>query len=159
MSMALRVLVWVGISFGAALIGGVGTAIGLGAWYDGLNKPGWTPPAWVFGPVWTTLYTLMGVSMALMDDATSGPGLEGVNCRLRRTFWLQIALNALWPLVFFAAGWLWGGLVEILLLEVVILAWMRQGWAVHRPATAMIVPYAAWVGFASGLNAAIAWLN
>ena len=159
MSMALRILVWVGVSFGAALIGGVGTAVGLGAWYDGLNKPGWTPPSWVFGPVWTTLYTLMGLSMALMDSATSVAGREGANRRLRTIFVVQIILNALWPVVFFAGGWLWGGLVVIVSLEVVIVAWIVQGWAVHRLATGMILPYALWVGFASGLNAAIAWLN
>ena len=152
-------MLWIALSFLAALIGGIGTAIGLGAWYDGLTKPGWTPPSWLFGPVWTTLYTLMGLSMALMDQATSLPDMKARQRKLRSIFALQITLNALWPLVFFAAGQLWGGLVVILALEVVILAWIRAGLKVHRLAAVLLLPYAAWVGFASGLNAAIAWLN
>ena len=159
MSLAARIVLWVGVSFLAAVVGGVGTAIGLGDWYNSLNKPAWTPPSWVFGPVWTTLYTLMGLSMALMDHASRRPMVRPENGRLRTIFAVQITLNALWPLVFFAAGQLWAGLLVIVALEATIIAWIRAGYRVHRPAAVMLVPYAVWVGFATGLNASIAWLN
>ena len=154
-----RCLFWVGVSFLAAIIGGIGTAVGLGPWYQALNKPSWNPPSWIFGPVWSTLYTLMGISMGLMDSATLKSMKPGVNHKLRTIFVVQITLNAVWPILFFGAGLLWLGLAEIIVLEIFILAWIRLGWSEHRPASFLIMPYAVWVGFATCLNANLAWLN
>jgi len=159
MKLFLRCLLWIGVSYLASAIGFVGTAVGLGPWYDSLAKPSFTPPNWLFGPVWSTLYTLMGISMGLMDYSTMLAGEVAANRRLRRIFITQIVLNALWPLVFFGAGQLWAGLVVIVSLEVVLFVWLAYGWKAHRLATLMIVPYPCWVGFATCLNAAIAWLN
>jgi len=159
MSTLVRCLAWVGISFLAAVIGSVGTFAGLGDWYNSLIKPSWTPPSWLFGPVWTALYTLMGISMGLMDSSSRTHSDPSYNRQLIQVFTIQIILNALWPLVFFGAGLLWLGLFVILALELFLLTWIRIGWRFSRTATLMIVPYAAWVGFASCLNAAIAWRN
>lgn len=159
MNLFWRCLFWIFISFMAAAVGGVGTAAGLGAWYDGLQKPFFTPPNWVFGPVWTILYTLMGVSMGLMDGKTSIAAESRMNLKLKRIFLIQIGLNALWPVVFFGAGQLWLGLPVILSLLAVIILWISTGRKISKAATLMIVPYALWVSYASCLNAAIAWLN
>ncbi|MFM7132270.1 MAG: TspO/MBR family protein [bacterium] len=159
MKLFLRILFWIFVSYLACAVGLVGTAVGLGPWYSSLAKPSFTPPNWLFGPVWSTLYTLMGISMGLMDYVSEKSGDTVANRRVRNIFLIQIALNALWPLVFFGAGWLWLGLVVIVLLEVAILAWIALGWPIHRLATAMILPYPCWVGFATCLNGAIAWLN
>lgn len=159
MKLTLRCLFWVAISFVAAFVGGVGTAIGLGPWYDGLNKPAWTPPNSIFGPVWTLLYTLMGISMGWMDFTSPQSGNFAQMKKLRKVFITQIILNAAWPLVFFGAGWLWGGVPIILGLGIVIIYWIRLGWDVKPWASALLFPYAAWIAFASSLNLAIAWLN
>ncbi len=159
MKLVLRCLFWLAVSYLASAIGLVGTAVGLGDWYNSLNKPSFTPPNWLFGPVWSTLYTLMGISMGLMDYRSEKSGNLVANQRVRKVFLIQIILNAIWPLVFFGAGCLWIGLAVILALEVAIFAWIATGWPIHRVATVMILPYPCWVGFASCLNGAIAWLN
>lgn len=159
MKLFLRILFWLFVSYLASAIGLVGTAVGLGQWYNSLNKPSFTPPNWLFGPVWSTLYTLMGISMGLMDFYSEKSGDKAANNRVRKVFLIQIVLNAIWPLVFFGAGWLWLGLGVIIALEVAIFAWIAIGWPIHRLATVMILPYPCWVGFATCLNGAIAWLN
>lgn len=158
MKLLQKCLLWIAVSFLAAVIGGIGTAEGLGPWYDGLQKPFFTPPSWIFGPVWTVLYTLMGVSMGLMDWKTSTADVE-TNQLLKRIFMSQISLNALWPVIFFGAGQLWLGLAVILTLLSLIIYWLKIGRTISGQATLMIVPYALWLGYASCLNAAFAWLN
>jgi tryptophan-rich sensory protein len=158
-TIVLRSLFWIVLSFVAAAIGGIGTAIGLGPWYEGLNKPALAPPNWVFGPVWTTLYTLMGIAMGLMDSETIRPESRQENRRIRIVFAVQLFLNALWPLTFFAAGQLWLGVLVIVALEAAIATWISLGWRISRPATVLIFPYAAWVAFATYLNVSFAVLN
>lgn len=159
MKLMLRCLFWVAVSFVAAVIGGIGTAIGLGPWYDGLHKPAWNPPNSIFGPVWTLLYTLMGISMGWMDFAAEKSGDFILMKKIRQVFTAQILLNAAWPLVFFGAGWLAGGVPIIIGLEILILYWIRLGWRVKPQASVLLFPYAAWIAFASSLNLAVAWLN
>ena len=129
--------------------------VSTGGWYAGLTKPTWNPPGWIFGPVWTVLYALMAV-------AAWRVWLQGGWARQKNAlglFLLQWVLNALWTPLFFGLhrpGW---ALVEILVLLAAILATIQTFWRLDRPAGLLLLPYAAWVAFASVLNGAIWRLN
>ncbi|WP_115865432.1 TspO/MBR family protein [Halorussus litoreus] len=139
----------------AGIVPSILTASDVATWYPTLAKPGFTPPSWLFGPVWTTLYLLMGVALYLVWQ--SGPG------RPRRIalalFGVQLALNAGWTLVFFGAHSLFGGLVVILALLAAIVATMAASRRVDRRAVPLLVPYLLWVGFATLLTYEIWRLN
>lgn len=138
------------------LVVGGGLAIGLltapGAWYAGLAKPSFNPPGWVFGPVWTLLYVLIAVAgwRTFARDRAGWP---------MRLWWAQLALNFLWTPVFFAAHRIGLALLVVLLLLAAILAFIVLSWRRDRVAAWLFAPYAAWVAFASLLNAAIFALN
>ena len=138
------------------LVLGAGTAIGLltvpGAWYAALTKPPFNPPDWIFAPVWSVLYVLVGIAgWRIWRIAPAG--------RAMKIWWLQLALNFLWSPVFFAAHLPGPALVVILALLAAIVAFIASAAATDRPAAWLFVPYALWVAFASLLNAAIWWLN
>jgi tryptophan-rich sensory protein len=119
--------------------------------YGGLVKPAWAPPGWLFGPVWTVLYLLMGVAAWLV---WRGAGWAGATTALS-LFLAQLVCNALWSWIFFA--WHRGDLafVEIILLLVLIVATVVAFDRVHRTAAVLLLPYLAWVAFAAALNLAI----
>ena len=123
-----------------------------GPWYQGLVKPWFNPPNWIFGPVWTVLYILIGIAGArVWIRDRSGP--------LPKVWFTQIALNFLWPLVFFTAQRPDLALVVLAGMLVSILAFIAMAWRRDRPSALMFLPYALWVSFAGLLNAAIWWLN
>lgn len=129
--------------------------VSTGGWYSGLAKPTWNPPGWLFGPVWTVLYAMMAVA-AWRAWLHGGWAWQKTALRL---YLIQWALNALWTPLFFGLnqpGW---ALAEILVLLAAILATMRAFWRVDRPAGILLLPYAAWVAFATLLNGAIWRLN
>jgi tryptophan-rich sensory protein len=138
------------------LVVGGGLAIGFftapGAWYAGLAKPAFNPPNWVFAPVWTVLYILIAIAGWRVWRGHAG----GWAMRL---WWAQLVLNFLWSPVFFAAYRIDLALAIVLLLLAIILAFMAAAWRQDRMAAWLIAPYAAWVAFASALNAAIFALN
>ena len=129
------------------------TASGLGAlasiqaksFYALLQQPSWAPPAGVFGPVWTTLFTLMGIAAWLVWR-------EVGHRRALQLFGLQLLVNVLWSWLFFA--WHEGALafVDVLLLEGLIVATAWQFWRLNKLAAILLLPYALWVGFAAVLN-------
>jgi benzodiazapine receptor len=141
---------WLAICFVAATLGGVASA-SAPAFYRELVRPAWAPPGWVFGPVWTVLYLLMGVAAWLVwrerrfGGARTALGL----------FLVQLVANALWSWLFFA--WQLGALatLEILVLWGLILATTVAFWRVRPLAGALLLPYLAWVSFASALCFAI----
>ena len=137
------------------LIGSVPTASAIPTWYRGLEKPDWNPPDAVFGPVWTTLYAMMGAAMALVAREPNRPATD----RATAVFGLQLALNLAWSLVFFGNRDPRGALVVIGLLWVSIVATIIQFWQVRRAAALLLVPYLAWVSFASLLNLEIVRRN
>jgi translocator protein len=165
--------IWILICFAASGVGAVAVNQTLDSWYVMLRKPSWNPPNWVFGPVWTALYTMMAVSawltwrrrlytmMAVSAWLTWRRRLEcpaGVRVALG-WFAVQLVLNALWSWLFFAwrqPGW---GFAEIIILSFAIAMTMGSEWRVSRPAALLMVPYLAWVTFASALNGAIWRLN
>jgi tryptophan-rich sensory protein len=125
------------------------------AWFAALAKPPWQPPNWLFGPVWTTLYLLMGI--AAWRVWRRGPAPD---CAVAlRWWWVQLALNALWTPVFFGLHAPGPALAVILTLAVLIVLTMRAFVRVDRFAAGLLPPYLAWVSFASVLNASLWWLN
>ena len=139
----------------AAVLGNVATLPNIPTWYAGLAKPGFTPPNGVFGPVWTVLYALMAYAVwrVLSLPATPGRG------RALVAFFVQLALNAAWSWAFFGAHSPLAGLWVILPLLLMIIETIRRFWPLDRLAAVLLMPYAAWVGFATALNAAIWRLN
>ena len=121
------------------------------AFYAGLVKPGWAPPGWLFGPVWTVLYLLMGVAAWLVWRRA---GWSGATTALS-LFLAQLVCNALWSWIFFA--WHRGDLAfaEIIVLFGLIVATVVAFDRVHRSAAVLLLPYLAWVTFAAALNLAI----
>ncbi|HRK23378.1 MAG TPA: tryptophan-rich sensory protein [Beijerinckiaceae bacterium] len=137
-------------------LGQLGTMRGLVDWYPGLAKPSFTPPNIVFPIVWTGLYGLMAFSLwRLLRWPAATPGRDKALAVLA----VQLGLNVLWSWAFFAARNPLAGLFVILALELTILWMIVVIAAVDRTAAQAQIPYAAWVGFASLLNAAIWWLN
>jgi benzodiazapine receptor len=126
-----------------------------GEWYAGLQKPAWNPPAWIFGPVWTALYTMMAVAAWLVwkrGGFKSQRWLLGL-------FLVQLALNALWTPLFFGLHQTGLAFAEIILMWLAIAATIAAFSKVHRPAAWLLVPYLAWVGFAAVLNGTLWRLN
>ncbi len=123
-----------------------------GEWYASLRKPSWNPPSWIFGPVWTALYIMMAVA-AWLVWRRGGPrralGLYGV----------QLALNAAWTPLFFGLKLPGLAFAEILLLLAAVIVTARAFATVSRPAALLLVPYIAWVAFASFLNFTLWRLN
>jgi benzodiazapine receptor len=126
-----------------------------GAWYVALEKPAWNPPSWVFAPVWTTLYVMMGVAAWLVWRRT---GFRGGGIALT-LFGVQLVLNALWSWIFFGAHLMLAALLEMLVLWAAIAATMRAFARHSRAAALLLAPYLAWVSFAAVLNFTLWRLN
>lgn len=135
----------------AGILGAAFTSDAIPAWYAFLYKPAFSPPNWLFGPVWTLLYLMMGAAGWLVWRRAGVGAL--------RAFWAQLALNAAWTPLFFGLRSPLAGLVCIACMWLAI-AWAIAGfWRVSRPAALLLLPYLAWVSFASALNYAIWVLN
>ena len=138
--------------FGVSLLGGRATLPALAHWYPELSKPAWTPPGWVFGPVWTLLYPMLAVAgwLAWREGRSRGGSL---------LYLLQLTLNAAWPWIFFGERRVGLAFACAMALFFAILATLVAFWRVSRGAAILLVPYLGWVGFAAALNAAIWWMN
>jgi translocator protein len=145
---------WLAVSFAAAAVGAV-ASLDAPSFYAALDRPPWAPPAGVFGPVWTALYTLMAIAAWLVWRER---GLSGAPNALR-LFVVQLAVNALWSWLFFA--WQQGALafVEVVLLWCLVAATAVSFWRVRKLAGVLLVPYLAWVTFAAALTFATWRLN
>jgi benzodiazapine receptor len=137
-------------------VGGLATSTGVDSWYRTIDKPPWNPPDGVFGPVWTALYVAMAVAAWLV--AREGVDLRAVRMALG-AYGVQLALNLAWTLVFFGLESPVGGLLVIVALLAAIVATTVLFARVSRPAAWLMVPYLAWVAFATSLNVAIVVLN
>ena len=141
---------WLALCFAAAAIGAV-ASVRAGSFYVELARPDWAPPPGVFSPVWTTLYALMGVAAWLVWRQAGHPGRRAA----RVLFLVQLAVNALWSWLFFR--WQLGAaaFVDVVLLLVLLAATVVQFWRVRRLAGILLLPYLAWVGFATALTWAV----
>ncbi len=155
MSKWIGLCVFIGICFVAAAIGSWFTAVSVKSWYPTLEKPAGTPPAWVFGPVWSTLYVLMATGAWLVWRQRAAVDVT-VALAL---FFTQLALNATWSFVFFNLRRPGLALLEILVLLAAIIATMTNFAPLSRLACWLMGPYVAWVSYATYLNFGIWRLN
>ena len=142
-----RLLFTIIICEAAGIAGSLITTIG--PWYDQLIKPWFNPPSWVFGPVWTTLYLMMGVALYLIWEDKDA----------RTAFWIQLGLNAIWTPIFFGFRQIELAAVEIIILWIAILITIRRSYKVNKTASYLLIPYLVWVSFAAILNISLAVLN
>ena len=149
-------ILWIGLCYMVAWAGAlVSPGIASPEWYESLSKPEWNPPAWIFGPVWTTLYTLMGIAAWLV---WKDHGFRHAKAALV-FFLIQLGLNGLWSQIFFGMqqpGW---AFLEIIILLAAILATTWLFFKKNRAAGWLMTPYIAWVSFATILNGAIWVMN
>lgn len=150
----LALVGWLVLTFLAPALGSwaVGNSAGF---YQSLQRPAWSPPAWIFGPVWTLLYTLMAVAAWLIWKRGGWREQRGPLA----LYVVQLALNAAWTPIFFGAHRIGLAAAEIVVLWLVIVATMVAFWRVSRAAGALFVPYLAWVSFATALNVELWRLN
>ncbi|MGE0594059.1 MAG: TspO/MBR family protein [Vicinamibacterales bacterium] len=150
-----RSWLWLVGFIGVCQLVGIVAALGTSTdtvWYDQLAKPDWNPPRWVFAPVWTTLYALMGI--AAWRVWRTGRGAPAL-----RLFFMQLALNFAWSFLFFGAQAIVAALIEIVVLWIAIVVTTAAFWRLDRPAAWLMAPYLAWVSFATALNGAIVLMN
>ncbi|MDO8492994.1 MAG: TspO/MBR family protein [bacterium] len=161
MNNAFKLIIAIAVSELAGIIGSVFTIPSVAGWYAGIVKPALNPPAWVFGPVWTTLFALMGIAAFLICSSyaeASADKKKGIKVALI-LFGIQLVLNTLWSIIFFGLHSPGGALVEIIFLWLAILATIIAFAKISRPAAWLLVPYILWVSFAMYLNYAIWSLN
>jgi tryptophan-rich sensory protein len=139
----------------AGAIGSFFTASSISTWYAGLNKPSFNPPSWIFGPVWTILYILMGVSLFLVVKR----GFSKKNKLALKFFGVQLVLNTLWSILFFGLRNPLLAFVDIILLWIFILLTILKFYRISKWSSYLLMPYILWVSFASVLNYAIWMLN
>ncbi len=156
MMTALKLLIAVAAPLAVGGVSGIATAQGVRDWYPALTKPTFNPPSWVFGPVWTLLYLMMGVAAFLVWQR--GWNTDGVRVALA-LFAVQLAFNGLWSVLFFGMQAPGLAFVEIILLWLAIGATTVLFWRVTPTAGVMLLPYWAWVSFAAVLNGSIWMLN
>lgn len=137
-------------------VGSIFTAPAIATWYAALDKPGFTPPNWLFAAAWTTLFLLMGIAAFLVWRR----GLRHPGVRLALViFGVQLVLNVLWSVVFFGLKSPLGGVVEICFLWVAIVLTIVAFWRVSVAAGVLLLPYIVWVSFAAALNVSVFILN
>lgn len=146
----IKLIICILITEGAGIIGSIFTMPAVKTWYlTDLTKPSWNPPSWVFGPVWTTLFLFMGIALYLVWNKKNN----------LFWFWVQLLLNILWSLLFFGLHSPMLAVYEIIFLWIAILMTIIKFWAYNKTASILLMPYLAWVSFASFLNLTVARLN
>lgn len=152
----LRLLVAVALPLAVGILGAFATVDSVRDWYPSLVRPSFAPPSWVFGPVWTTLYVMMGVASWMVWRTGAGtPEVRGALV----IYGVQLALNFAWSPLFFGLRQPALALVDIVLL-LGLVAWTAvRFFRVSKPAGWLLIPYLGWVGFATALNAGFWWLN
>lgn len=150
MSKIVSYILFIGFVVGAGLIAGLTNMPG--EWYQSLEKPFFNPPSWLFGPVWTTLYVMIGVAGArIWQRAPKSAAMQ--------LWFAQMAFNLMWSPAFFGLQNPELALAVIVGMLVTIVAFMVKAKPIDRISSLLFVPYLAWVSFAGILNLSIAWLN
>lgn len=144
-----KLLLSILLCLSAGFIGSLATFPAIPTWYASLVKPSFSPPNWIFGPVWTTLYILMGIAMYLVWKKRKSLTL----------FIIHLVFNAGWSIVFFGLHSILGGMIVIIILWGIIVALIRGFYRIDRIAAYLLIPYLAWVSFASVLNFSLLMLN
>ncbi len=156
LTIAIKFIVCLAVTFSIALAGSVFTRSALSEWYINLNKTFFTPPDWLFGPVWTVLYLLMALSAFLVWN--KGLAIPAVRTALV-VYLLQLILNFLWSAIFFGLRMPFFAFIEILLLWTAIVLTILAFARVSTAAALLLLPYIFWTSFAAVLNLSIWLLN
>ena len=156
MNNIVKLIIAIAIPVAVGAASGFFTVTGVGSWYQTINKPSWNPPGWVFGPVWTTLYVLMGIALFLVWKSDIIAGMKKTAITL---FAVQLILNFSWSLIFFNQQQIGWALVEIIVMWIFILLTIFAFAPVNKIAAWLLVPYISWVSFATILNYTIWKLN
>ncbi|MDC0033058.1 tryptophan-rich sensory protein [Alphaproteobacteria bacterium] len=143
------------LCLGVGAIGGITTAETVGSWYQTLVRPSFNPPDWIFGPVWTALYILMAFAGWRVWKSDQAPGRG----RALMLFGIQLAFNLIWSQIFFGLQQVVFAFLDIILLDVAVIATLFFFRQIDRVAGWLFVPYLVWILFATFLNAAIWYLN
>ena len=154
-----KIIISVILCTGLGALSGILTSGEIQTWYATLNKPSFNPPNWLFGPAWTTLYTLMGIAFALVWHKASQMGIKLFQLSAVRLFLIQFILNLAWSSIFFTWHQVALALVEIVVLWFFILLTIIHFYRFHKTAGILLIPYICWVSFATALTAAIFYLN
>jgi len=140
----------------AGVVGSFFTVSAIPTWYAGLIKPDFSPPNWLFAPVWVILYLMMGVAVYLiwqqLDKVKTAKNFLAV-------FWIHLFFNATWSIIFFGLQNPGIAFVNIIIIWLFILALLIKGWVIDKRAAYLLIPYFLWVSFASVLNYFIWYLN
>jgi tryptophan-rich sensory protein len=140
----------------AGFVGSIFTRASVSTWYAALNKPSFTPPSWLFGPVWISLYLLMGISAFLVWSK----GFYDREVKVALIFFgLQLILNAFWSAAFFGLRSPFAGLIVISALWIFIFLTILYFFRVSSTAGVLLLPYIGWVSFAAVLNASLFFMN
>ena len=150
-----RFIISLAIPLAAGAIAGAVTAGNVNTWYPQLNKPPFNPPNWLFGPVWTILYIMMGICLYLIRMKPP----SRIKSRAMRLFFVQLALNFIWSFLFFQWHLINLALVDISILWIAIVSCLLVFGKISKPVAWLFVPYLLWVSFAAILNASIYMLN
>jgi benzodiazapine receptor len=152
----IKLLISIAVCQLAGFIGSLFTTPAISTWYASLNKPSFTPPDWLFSPVWISLYFLMGISLFLVWHI----GLKEKKVKIAiAIFAIQLILNSLWSVVFFGSKSPLGGFIVIIFLWIAILATIISFSKISKAAGILLVPYILWVSYAAVLNFLLFWLN
>lgn len=151
-----KIIIFILICEIAGAIGSIFTIPAISSWYNIIHKPSFTPPSWLFGPVWLILYALIGIAAGLVWYA--GLKKEGIKSALI-IFDIQLVLNVLWSFFFFGLRNTFYGLLDIISLWVVILATIIKFYKISKSAALLMIPYLLWTSFALLLNLYIWKLN
>ncbi len=156
MDKKLRIFVSVIIILIAGLSSGYLTSTAINDWYVYLKKPFFSPPNWIFAPVWTILYIMMGISFGLIWNTIK---IENIKSSALYIFSLQFVLNLIWSFLFFGLKNPMIALIDIILLWILIIICIKIFLPIHKIAAQLLYPYLLWVSFATLLNASILYLN
>lgn len=153
-----RILVLVATCLVVGYFSSLVTQESVNTWFPTINKPSFNPPGWLFAPVWTALYIMMGIAGGLVWHEINSPRREEVK-KAMLFFAIQLALNALWSYLFFGLKNPLLALIEIVLLWLLIYETYAKFGKINKISGYLFVPYLLWVSFATVLNASIWWLN
>ena len=148
-----KLIISIGVCLAVGFISGFWTSSSISSWYAHLHKPSFNPPNWIFGPVWTLLYILMGVALYLVWNDTAS-----VNVAMT-FFIIQLVLNFFWSYLFFSLKNPLIAFIEILFLLLMIIITTIEFYPISNAAAYLLIPYILWVSFASVLNLSILLLN
>lgn len=152
----IALILFVLICLAVGALSSLSTASSVGGWYQLLTKPHFTPPDWVFGPVWTALYIIMGIAAFLVWRIKLA---EQLRRQALGAFVVQLVLNALWAPIFFGLHSILGGLIVIAFLLIAILVTTILFFGLSRAAGYLMLPYLSWVSYATMINVYLMILN